>query len=417
MRSPLGALLNRAPIRFVGRSSNVLGLLSGAGNPEQMMRQYGSVGTLFTIVNRIANSVSEVEWHLYRKTTDRRRRYGPVEDSRVEVTSHWALDVWNNPNEFMTGQEYREVFSQHLELTGEAWWVVGRDKRSDLPLTLWPVRPDRMAPVPHPTKYLSGYEYKDPDSRAIPLGLDEVVFLRSPNPLDPYRGLGPVQAILVDLDGARYSAEWNRNFFLNDASPGGIIEVDKRLDDDEFAEMTERWREQHQGVRNAHRVAVIEQGKWVDRSFSQRDMQFSELREVSRDVIREAFGYPKPMLGAVDDINRANAVAGEVVFARWVLRQRLKRIKGALNSDFLKLFGMGDEYEFDHDDPTPEDREADLNERKAAVDMAISLIQAGFDATEVMEFLGLPELPYTKPAAPKPAPAPAKETERAPAKA
>lgn len=417
MRSPVGALLNRAPIKYVGAGGRLgLSLLEQPDNAERMMRQYGSVGTLFTIVQRIATSLSEVEWHLYRKQVDQRRRYGPVEDTRVEVTSHWALDVWNNPNPFMPRQEFVEVFSQHMELVGEAWWIVGRNQRSSLPLSLWPVRPDKMRPNPHPTNFLSGYTYIGPNGEEVPLGLDEVVFLRSPNPLDPYRGLGPVQSILTDLDSNRYSAEWNRNFFYNDASPGGIIEVDKRLSDPEFDEMTTRWREQHQGVRNAHRVAVIEQGKWVDRAFTMRDMQFSELRTVGRDVIREAFGYPKPMLGGVEDINRANAEAGEVVFARWVLRQRLKRIKGALNSDFLPLFGkdVAREYEFDHEDPTPEDREADRLERVAAVEMAVKLIKEGFDPDQVMEFLGLPALDYTKPA-PAPAAAPAKEGQRAPA--
>jgi HK97 family phage portal protein len=393
----------------VGKGGTAVSLpLWSETHQERMMRQYGSVGTLFAIVSRIATSVSEVQWHLYRKQTDRRRRYGPVEDTRVEVTSHWALDVWHQPNPFMTGQEFREVFSQHVELVGEGWWVVGRNPRSDLPISLWPIRPDKMAPEPHPTKFVSGYIYSDPDGRKIPLGTDEVVFLRMPNPLDPYRGMGPVQSVLADLDSTRYTAEWNRNFFLNDASPGGIIEVDKRLSDAEFDEMGARWREQHQGVRNAHRVAVIEQGKWVDRAFSMRDMQFSELRAVNDEQIRKAFGYPRPMLGDVVDINRANAEAGEVVFARWVLRQRLNRIKGALNSDFLPLFGrdVADQYEWDHDDPTPADRDADRLEREAAVDMAIRLIQAGFDAEQVLELCGLPQLDYTKPAAPKPTPTP-----------
>jgi HK97 family phage portal protein len=409
VKSPLGTLLNRTPVRYVNERSS-FGLASlQQSDAEQMMRQYGSVGTLFQIVNRIANATSGVSWRLYRRHVDQRRRYGPVEDSRVEVTSHWALDVWNEPNPFMPQQEFVEVFSQHVELVGEAWWVVGRDKRSDLPLTLWPVRPDKMEPVPHPTEYLSGYIYKGPNGEQVPLGRDEVVFLRSPNPLDPYRGMGPVQSLLVDLDATRYSAEWNRNFFYNDASPGGIIEVAKRLDDAEFDEMTMRWREQHQGVRNAHRVAVIEQGKWVDRAFSMRDLQFGELREVGREVIREAYGFPKPMLGAVDDINRANAAAGEVVFARWVLKQRLDRIKGALNHDYLPLFGVTD-LEFDYDDPTPEDREADLAERVAAVEMATKLISEGFDAAQVLEFLGLPDMDYTRPPTPKPAmPAPARK--------
>jgi HK97 family phage portal protein len=410
VRSPLGTLLNRAPVPFSTGGTLPTLLLAPPVNAEALMRQYGTVGTLFAIVSRIATSVSEVPWHLYRRQTDARRRYGPVEDARVEVTSHWALDVWNRPNRFMPQQEFVEVFSQHLELCGEGWWVVERNRRSSLPLGLWPVRPDRMEPDPHPTEFLSGYTYLGPSGEKVPLGLDEVVFLRMPNPLDPFRGMGPVQSILVDVDSSRYTAEWNRNFFLNDASPGGIIEVDKRLSDPEFDEMTERWREQHQGVRNAHRVAVIEQGKWVDRSFSMRDMQFAELRHVNDEQIRKAWGYPRPMLGDVNDINRANAEAGEVVFARWVLRQRLNRIKGALNHDYLPLFGpAAKDLEFDFEDPTPEDREADLAERVAAVDMAVKLIQEGFDAAEVLEFLGLPQLDYTRPAAALPAPPPSDE--------
>lgn len=395
MRSPLGAILDRAPIRHAA-PTGFLASAPSLADPLAMLNQYGSVGTLFTIVSRIANSVSSVNWHLYRKSTDLRRRYGPAQDTRVEVVRHWALDVWNQPNPFMTRQEFVEVFSQHLELCGEAWWVVGRDDRATLPLELWPVRPDRMEPVPHATKYLAGYTYREASGQKVPLELDEVVFLRAPNPVDPYRGMGPVQSLLVDLDATRYSAQWNRNFFYNDASPGGIIEVERRLSDDEFKEMVLRWREQHEGVRNAHRVAVIEQGKWVDRSFSMRDLQFGELRTVARDIIREAFGYPKPMLGAVDDINRANAEAGELVFARWVVKQRLERIKQALNSDYLPLFGATD-LEFDYENPVPPDREADLREQQAAVDMAVKLIAEGFDAAQVLDFLGLPPMTWTRP--------------------
>ena len=396
MRSPLGSLLDRAPVSFAPRTGLGVTAAGPVVDPLAMLNQFGSVGTLFTIVSRIANSVSSVEWHLYRKSTDQRRRYGPAQDTRTEVVRHWALDVWNQPNPFMTRQEFVEVFSQHLELCGEGWWVVGRDDRSTLPLEVWPVRPDRMLPVPHATRYLAGYEYREASGKTVPLKLDEVVFLRSPNPVDPYRGMGPVQSLLVDLDANRYSAMWNRNFFRNDASPGGIIEVDRRLSDDEFDEMVLRWREQHQGVSNAHRVAVIEQGKWVDRAFSMRDLQFGELRTVSRDIIREAFGYPKPMLGAVDDINRANAEAGELVFARWVVTQRLERIKQALNSDFLPLFGATD-LEFDYENPVPPDREADLREQQAAVDMAVKLIAEGFDPAQVLAFLGLPPMTWARP--------------------
>lgn len=388
MKSLIGGILNRSPVPFTGRNNFSI-LQPVRSSPEAQMRALGSVGTLFAIVSRICDAVSQVEWKLYRKSLT-----GNKED-RVEVTRHLALDIWNKPNPYYTREEFVESFTQHLDLTGEAWWVVGRNPNASFPLELWPVRPDRMSPIPSRTDFLSGYMYSGPDGEEIPLGRDEVVMLRMPNPLDPYRGMGPVQSILTDLDSSRYSAEWNRNFFKNSAEPGGIIQVDKKLTDSEFDEMVARWREQHQGVAQSHRVAILEQGMWVDRKYSMRDMQFAEIRSVAREIIREAFGMPKAMLGTVDDVNRANAEVGEIMFARWLVVPRCKRIRGALNNDFLPMFGTtGQGLEFDFVNPVPEDREAENNERLSKAQAAKSLVEAGYDPMAVLSAVGLPEMRF-----------------------
>jgi HK97 family phage portal protein len=359
------------------------------------MAAMGSVGTLFAIVNRTSNATAQVEWKLWRKA-----KSGKDED-RVEVTSHACLDLWNKPNPFMPRQEFVEVEQQHIDLTGEGWWIVARDERSPIPLELWPVRPDRMTPVPDPETYLRGYMYRSPDGQEIALNLDQVIQLRMPNPLDTYRGMGPVQSILADLDSSRYSAEWNRNFFLNGASPGGIIKVDKRLSDPEFDEMRMRWNEQHKGVANAHRVAILEQGEWVDRRFSQADMQFVELRKVGRDVIREAFGIPAFAVGEVADVNRATAEASKAWFAEMLTVPRLERIKGALNFDLLPMFGAtAKDLEWDYISPVPADREAAAAELTSKATAAEKLIRAGLDSAEVLSAVGLPAMRMATPAAP-----------------
>ncbi|KKK90437.1 hypothetical protein LCGC14_2723000, partial [marine sediment metagenome] len=288
-----------------------------------------------------------------------------------------------------------------IDLVGEAWWIVARSTLGfGPPLELWPVRPDRMAPVPDPTEFLKGYVYFSPDGEKVLLGVDDVVQLKMPNPLDPYRGLGPVQSILADLDSERYSAAWNRNFFLNGAEPGGIIEVDRRLDDAEFGELSTRWKEQHQGVANAHRVAILEQGKWVDRKMSQKDMQFIQLRKTSQDTIIQAFGFPRPLLGITESVNRANAEAAELMYARWLLVPRLERIKDALNTRLLPLFGTSTKgMEFDFCSPVPTDRDQDTAEMTAKTDGAKSLVEAGYDPADVLEAVGLPAMGHGAPVA------------------
>jgi HK97 family phage portal protein len=392
-KSLLGALIsvrNDSPVPYVSRRTGLSIATPSRVNREQEMAAYSSVGTLFAIVNRTANATSLVDWKLWRKAAS------GLDEDRTEVTRHPALTVWNRPNPFMTRQELVETGQQHRDLTGETWLTVAFS--AGRPIELWPVRPDRMEPVPHPTKFIERYEYRAPDGTRVPLETDEVIFMRMPNPLDIYRGLGPVQALLMDLDSTRYSAEWNRNFFINGAEPGGIIEVEDRLSDSQYDEFRDRWADNHQGVANAHRVALLENGgKWVERKYTQKDMQFVELRQVSREVIREGFGFPKPLLGSVDDVNRANADAAEVVFARWLMRPRLECWKQALNNDFLKLFPGSEELEFDYENPVPDDREADNAERTSKANAAKVYIDLGFEPAEVLDHLGLPEMTYEKP--------------------
>lgn len=363
--------------------------MAAGGRGSDMTAQLdamGSVGTLFAIVDRLATSTAAPEWALYRTAK-------PGQTEREPVEAHAALDLWTKPNDFFSQSLLIETCQQHYDLVGECYWIIARDARSKIPLELWPIRPDRMQPVPSPTDYLAGWVYTGPDGDEVPLGLDDVIQIRRPNPTDPYRGIGPVQTLLADLEGVRLSAEWNRNFFRNSAEPGGIIKVDRSLTDDEFDELRARWSEQHRGVANAHRVAILEAGEWVDRKYTQRDMQFTELRTVASSVIREAYGMPKFAVGLVDDVNRASAEASATWFAEQMTVPRLRRIREALNTRLLPLYGpSGEGVEFDYEDPVPANQEADNADRQSRVDAFVQLVANGVDPTDAMRVAGLPDM-------------------------
>ncbi|MGW9058903.1 phage portal protein [Streptomyces sp. NPDC055733] len=401
-RTLLGALSNAArtaatntPVPFASRaqSRTVFGQRRDA---EAQMRAMSAVGTLFAIVDRTSNATALVDWKLWRKA-----KSGRTED-RTEVTSHAALDLWNRPNPFMPRQEFVEAQQQHFDLTGEAWWVIARRPGVNIPLEMWPVRPDRITPQPDPEKFLRGYVYTSPDGEQIPLELDEVIQLRRPCPWDPYRGFSPVLSILPDLDTSRYAAEWSRAFFINSAQPGGIIEVPVHLSDDEFNEMRERWAEQHKGVNNAHKVAITEHGaKWVDRTISQKDMQFVELRGATADRVREAYGITKTAIGDFEDINRASALAAKAWFAEQQTIPRLERIKAALNHELLPMFGATAQgLEFDYGNPVPPDPETEAATLTARAEAAAALRTAGWEPAGILSAVGLPDIAYSGAPAP-----------------
>lgn len=386
-RLPFRPLQNLAPVPYAENSRS--GLFSRATDivGAEAYAAYGSVGTLFAIVSQTTNAVAQTEWHLYKRTSARDRK------RRMEVLKHPFLNVWERPNNFYTTRMLVETVQQHLDLVGEGIIVLVREY--GVITEMWPVRPDRMQPVKHSTKFRTGWIYTNASGREqVPLGEADVIQIKMPNPADPYRGMGPVQTVLADIDAARYSAEWNRNFFINGARPGGIIKFQNRMNDTQYRQFLRRWREQHQGVAAAHRVAVLEGADWIDTKFSMEDMQFVELRNLPRELIREAFAFPKPMLGTVDDVNRANAEAGKEIMAENQTIPRLSRWKDALNTFLLPQFANGKTLELDHDDPTPVNHEAADRERNSQATSAAALVGAGYHPDDVAEAVGLPAMRF-----------------------
>lgn len=386
---------NRLPVPIVSQHPAFVDSLSGGhgddgGDKEAQAGAMTANGTLFAIVGGIAFDVSAVEWKLYRKAPS-----GKIED-RVEVPTgmHPSQELFDQPNPFMPWQEFCEVVQQHMELTGEGWSLTSY--MLGMPFELWPVYPHRMVPIPDPTAFLQGYVYRSPDGQKIPLGLKEVTQLRQPHPLNMFRGLSAVQAIASDLSAGRAASAWNDRFFRNSAIPGGIIEQDiegSGLSDDEFLRFTQRWREAHQGTANAHRVAVLEQGmKWVPNAYSLKDLQFTELRGMSRDIVREAYRYPISKLGTVEDVNRANGEAQETRYARDILNPRLIRWRSWRNREIMPLFG-GDwrAYEWDFVSVEPENTEQEAALLTARATAWVQFVTNGVDGKAAVAALKLPQ--------------------------
>jgi phage portal protein BeeE len=404
------AVVNQgSPVPYVGKAV--------AGGASLMLRRDGrdrgneidqmsSVGTLYGVIRRLAEATAadRHQWHLHLPSLGQKCELCG-EQGAAAVTEHPMLNLWSSPNPFHYGQLFREASQQHIDLTGESFWVVV--KLLGVPVELWPVSPACMMPVTSREKYLLGWIYTGPDGEQVPLKHDEVVQPMMPDPSDPYRGLGPLGSLAPDLAGARQAAEWNAQFFKNSAIPGGIIQFDEPMGDTDYEQFVTRWRELHQGVGNAHRVAIIERGKWVDRNFSQRDMEFTSLSTLTGDKIREAFGFPKFAQGIVDDVNRATAEASDDFFAQWLSVPRLDRFKAVLNHRIVPMFGTmagaagGRRLTFAYVSPVQGDQESAAKVFLTRAQGVTQLVQAGFDSAEALDAAGLPAMSWTAPPEPK----------------
>ena len=410
------------PVRM-GAASSFSGSGPGGGNPDlALLRAYKSNGTARANIGLIASSVAKPQWGLYRQVpASQSQRFTTSDqgsDQRPQVQVHAALNVLSTPASILVPSGRRKVIWDRfrlmelsqiwMESCGKSHWVVDfAEGASPFPLGMWPVRPDRMIPVPDKDRYLAGWAYRPPDgSQMVPLYPDEVIFNNYADPEDPYGGCGPIQSVLNDIEAADYAAQWNRNYFINSADPGGILQVDHEFEEGEFDEIVNQWRETHRGVARAHRIGVLEAGvTYIPNTHANsKDMDFVNMRTISRDIIREALAIAKVMTGVSDDVNRANAQTGQEVFAEWNIAPRLDRWKDVLNTQFLPLFGdTANGLEFDYTYPTPANREQDALELTSKTTALVACISAGMEPHAALKLVGLPDAEFLEQATQQPA--------------
>ena len=324
-------------------------------NTESYLKAFGEIGWLFAVVSKIAIATSEVQWHLYKVE----------EKEREEIESHPLIDLLNYANPFQTRQELIELSQMYIDLVGECFWLLSRNKLN-VPAEIWILPPQRIEIVPSREKFIAGYIYSTGNER-MPLEPTEIIHLKTPNPANLFRGIGAVQACSVDLDSEDFAARWNRNFYYNEARIDGILRIPGTTNDPDYEKVKEQWNAQHLGLMRSHKTAII-RGADIDYkqiSISAKDMDFLNLRHLTRDNILGVFSMPSSMMGITEVGSRARAEADEYLFSRWLIKPRLTRIKEKLNEQLCPLFD--ENIELDFDSPVPENRELLISEAERGI--------------------------------------------------
>lgn len=178
--------------------------------------------------------------------------------------------------------------------------------------------PEFTAPIPDPKTFVSGYEVWIPGGNRVVLKPDDVLWIRNPHPLDPYRSLTPMESAGMAIDIENLAKAYNRNFLINDGRPGLLLIANGEVDEDDRHELEARFRG---GPTRAGNTTVlgIEGGMTaIDMAANMRDASYVQMRELTKDEILAAFGVPETLLASVGDKTFANA--SEEVRVFWLER-------------------------------------------------------------------------------------------------
>ena len=307
-------------------------------------------GWTFACVRAIAEKVSSIELQLKKKNGD---------DVEI-VRNHPVIELLNDINPFMTLPDVVTNTQSFLELEGSSFWWVS--KVGNKPVSVWPLRPDLVSVVPDAETYIKEYRYKI-GNKTFTLNAEDIVPFKEFNPKDPYKGLGTTYAAASSINADNYARDWQKAFFKNGARIDGVLMKDGTIDEEEYRALNNRWNDKYKGVEKAHKIAVLDNGlKYQPVGATAADMDFVNLRTMSRDEILAMFRVPKTILGVTDGTaTRATAETSEYVFMKETIKPKMQKFVRTLNEYLLPMFGLDTSvYFIDFTDPVPQNRELDL---------------------------------------------------------
>lgn len=239
------------------------------------------ISTYFACVRALAEDVSKLPLHLYRRL--------PGGD-RERVTDHPAARVLKRPNEFQTGFRFRETGQAHLGLRGNA---VARVIRYQGQLReLIPVHPDKVVIEQEGSgrvRYKIGQkEYRRPDILHIP-GLS----------LNGFSGVSVAKYSRETLGLALATEEHGGRLFSTGALFHGILKHPKKFTDEAAAK---RMRDSFEQARTGHGSPLLEEGMdYLQMSMTAEDSQFLGTREFQAAEIARWFRMPPHKVGIRKD--------------------------------------------------------------------------------------------------------------------
>lgn len=321
-------------------------------------------GLVYNAVNTISNDIGRYQPIFYKKR----------EDEEVVVKQHPLLRLIEKPDQTMTQFELFKTASIDIEIYGEIFWYFGFGKLTKYPRTIKLLPPDRMTvSINQDTGEVAGYTMLDGKGNQVPFTIDEVYLTKTPNPMNPYRGLGTLEAALLYSKTEEEQSVFQYNFMKNQATPSGVLTFKENISEPAFKEIQKKWKERNSGSVNAGKTLFLRGGdaKFEKIGLSLADLDMGGLQKLTEDKVYRMFNVPRAILGETDSsgLGRSNIETIEYIFAKKTIDPKMDLIDDSLTMILAKYYGNRDKDKIytKHVSQVPADKEAILKEHTAAV--------------------------------------------------
>lgn len=284
-------------------------------------------GWVYRAVTMIARNAASVPWIVKNTETDE------------WLPDHSLSQLFKNPNPQLSRLDLFILLLYWHQLAGRAFIktvnVGGRTAE------LWPISPDRLAPVPSQDagELIAGYASKniggmqgqkiDPD-----YPVEDIIYLRSIDPANPLDGIAPLEAAAKSVDLDEEMRNWNKAAAQNRGIIDTLITFKQQITPDQHEFATTKIKERISGSENARTPLVLGSDATAQRlGLTPGEMDWRESRKDARDEIWTIYGIPL-QLGSAEFSSYNNYQTARRVFWEDTLLPLLDDFADSFNSYF-----------------------------------------------------------------------------------
>lgn len=295
---------------------------------------------IYIAANYRAKTLSSVPLKLYKG----------VGTKKTEVESGTLYEILQKVNPYWTARRLIQMSEMSLCLWGSAFWFMDRGQggRGE-PREIWWARPDRVKVIPHPSEYISHFEYQTAGGQTIPFKREETVWFRYPNPIDEYSGLSPLAAARIAADTSTAAMRSNAMMFNNGLQLAGFVspKAGEQWTQEQAEQIEESLKRRFQGANKAHRWAVLKrETQFMPLSISAKDAEYLGALEWSFETVCRVYGLSPDLLGGKTTFSNS----AEARLALWedTMKPECGFFSDEITEQLLPLFpGQADIAEFD----------------------------------------------------------------------
>ena len=284
---------------------------------------------VYACVRVLSEAIAQLPLHLY--------KYNDSGKERVPQHPLYFL-LHDQPNPEMTSFVFRETLMSHLLIYGNAYAQIIRNGRGDV-LGLYPLMPDKMK-VDRDEKNRLIYIYSRYDEANPNLKQQGDIVLQAEDVLhfpglgfDGLVGYSPIALAKNAIGISIACEEYGASFFGNGASPSGVLEHPGVIKNPE--RVRDAWQRAY-GGRNAHKVAVLEEGmKFTPIAIPNNEAQFLETRKFQIEEIARMYRVPLHMIGDLDHATFSNVEHLSLDFVKYSLDPWIVRWEQSLQKALL----------------------------------------------------------------------------------